>query len=123
MKKLFHLKEHGTSVPTEIRAGLTTFFAMAYIIFVNPVFLSATGMDVDGAMIATCLGAAIGCLMTALLSNKPFAMALMEQKAHRFLGLKPFRSLRLFLCRTFGGHFIPPPAYFGSVAFGFRQSG
>ena len=75
MKKLFHLKEHGTSVPTEIRAGLTTFFAMAYIIFVNPVFLSATGMDVDGAMIATCLGAAIGCLMTALLSNKPFAMA------------------------------------------------
>ena len=75
MKNLFKLKEHGTTVPTEIRAGLTTFFAMAYIIFVNPVFLSATGMDADGAMIATCLGAAIGCLMTAFISNKPFAMA------------------------------------------------
>lgn len=75
MKKLFNLKAHGTTVPREIRAGLTTFFAMAYIVFVNPVFLSATGMDPDGALIATCLGAAIGCLLTAFVSNKPFAMA------------------------------------------------
>ena len=75
MKNLFQLQTHGTTVAREIRAGLTTFFAMAYIIFVNPVFLSATGMDPDGAMIATCLGAAIGCLLTAFLSNKPFAMA------------------------------------------------
>lgn len=75
MKNLFQLQTHGTTAAREIRAGLTTFFAMAYIIFVNPVFLSATGMDPDGAMIATCLGAAIGCLLTAFLSNKPFAMA------------------------------------------------
>lgn len=75
MKNPFQPQTHGTTVTREIRAGLTTFFAMAYIIFVNPVFLSATGMDPDGAMIATCLGAAIGCLLTAVLSNKPFAMA------------------------------------------------
>ncbi|MCQ2452599.1 MAG: NCS2 family permease [Oscillospiraceae bacterium] len=75
MKNLFKLKEQGSSLSIEIRAGLTTFFAMAYIIFVNPVFLSVTGMDADGALIATCLGAAIGCLLTAVLSNKPFAMA------------------------------------------------
>ena len=75
VEKLFKLKEHNTTVKTEIIAGITTFFAMAYIIFVNPVFLSATGMDADGAMIATCLGASIGCLLTAFLSNKPFAMA------------------------------------------------
>lgn len=75
MKNLFQLQTHGTTVAREIRVGLTTFFAMAYIIFVNPVFLSATGMDADGAMIATCLGASIGCLLTAFLSNKPFAMA------------------------------------------------
>lgn len=75
MKNLFQLQTHGTTAAREIRAGLTTFFAMAYIIFVNPVFLSATGMDADGTMIATCLGSAIGCLLTAFLSNKPFAMA------------------------------------------------
>ena len=75
MDKFFKISQHGSTVRTEIIAGLTTFFAMAYIIFVNPVFLSATGMDADGAMIATCLGAAIGCLLTAFLSNKPFAMA------------------------------------------------
>ena len=75
MNALFHLQENHTTVGTEVRAGLTTFFAMAYIIFVNPVFLSVTGMDSDGAMIATCLGAAIGSILCALLSNKPFAMA------------------------------------------------
>lgn len=75
MNQLFRLREHNTTVSTEIRAGLTTFFAMAYIIFVNPTFLSVTGMDTDGAMIATCIGAAIGTLLSAFLSNKPFSMA------------------------------------------------
>lgn len=75
MNQFFKLKEHNTTVSTEIRAGLTTFFAMAYIIFVNPVFLSVTGMDADGAMIATCIGAAVGTLLSAFLSNLPFAMA------------------------------------------------
>lgn len=75
MNRFFQLKENNTTAGIEIRAGLTTFFAMAYIIFVNPVFLSVTGMDADGAMIATCLGAAIGSLLCGLISNKPFAMA------------------------------------------------
>jgi len=75
MNRFFHLQENNTTASIEVRAGLTTFFAMAYIIFVNPVFLSVTGMDSDGAMIATCLGAAIGSLLSAFLSNKPFAMA------------------------------------------------
>ena len=44
MEKFFKLKEHGTKVSTEVLAGLTTFFAMAYIIFVNPAMLSQTGM-------------------------------------------------------------------------------
>lgn len=75
MKKLFKLDEAGSSVGVEVRAGLTTFFAMAYIIFLNPVFLSATGMNPEAVLIATCLSAAIGSLICAFLSNKPFAMA------------------------------------------------
>lgn len=75
MNKIFRLKEHNTTVTTEVRAGLTTFCTMAYIIFVNPVFLSATGMDSNGVMIATCLSAAVGTLLSAIMSNKPFAMA------------------------------------------------
>ncbi|MCI5688944.1 MAG: NCS2 family permease [Emergencia sp.] len=75
MKKLFKLEENHTTVRQEIRAGLTTFFAMAYIIFLNPVFLSSTGMNSGGVMVATCLSAAAGTLLCAFLSNKPFAMA------------------------------------------------
>lgn len=75
MKKLFHLEEHHTTIRTEIGAGLTTFFAMAYIIFLNPVFLSSTGMDSDGVLVSVCLAAALGTLLCALFSNKPFALA------------------------------------------------
>ena len=75
LNRFFKLKEHGTNVKTEIIAGLTTFFAMAYIIFVNPSYLSATGMDHTAVLVATCLSAAIGCFLTAFLANVPFAQA------------------------------------------------
>ena len=75
MDKLFKLSEHNTSVKTEIVAGITTFFAMAYIIFVNPNYLSATGMDSGAVMLATCVSSALGCLLTAFLANVPFAQA------------------------------------------------
>lgn len=75
MEKFFKLKEHGTTVKTEIIGGLTTFFAMAYIIFVNPSFLTTAGMDQTAVMLATCVSAAIGTFLTALLANVPFAQA------------------------------------------------
>ena len=75
LNRFFKLKEHGTNVKTEIIAGLTTFFAMAYIIFVNPSYLSATGMGYTSLLVATCLSAAIGCFLTAFLANVPFAQA------------------------------------------------
>ena len=75
MKKMFRLTENHTTCRTEISAGLTTFFAMAYIIFLNPVFLSSIGMDASGILVATCLSAALGCCLCAFFSNKPFAMA------------------------------------------------
>ncbi|MBQ0059026.1 MAG: NCS2 family permease [Lachnospiraceae bacterium] len=75
MEKIFRLKQNNTTVATEVRAGLTTFAAMAYIIFLNPVFLSETGMNSAGVLTATCLSAALGTLLSAFLSNRPFAMA------------------------------------------------
>ena len=75
MEKMFKLKEHGTTVGKEVTGGFTTFFAMAYIIFVNPNFLSQTGMDFNAVMLATCISAAIGTALTALLANVPFAQA------------------------------------------------
>lgn len=75
MEKLFKLKENKTNVRTEIIAGVTTFFTMAYIIFVNPSILSSTGMPWGSVFTATCISAAIGTLLTGFLANVPFAQA------------------------------------------------
>lgn len=75
MERLFKLKEHGTKVSTEVIAGLTTFFAMSYIIFVNPAILSATGMPTQAVFLATIFAAAIGTLVMALFANVPYAQA------------------------------------------------
>ena len=74
-ERLFKLSEHGTSVRTEVIAGLTTFLTMSYIIFVNPDILSTTGMDRDAVFVATCLAAALGSLIMALVANWPIGMA------------------------------------------------
>lgn len=74
-ERLFKLSEHGTSVRTEVVAGLTTFLTMSYIIFVNPDILSTTGMDRDAVFVATCLAAALGSMVMALVANWPIGMA------------------------------------------------
>src|SRR5690606_31636358 len=74
LDRWFRLKENGTTVRTEVAAGLTTFMTMAYIIFVNPAILSNTGMSFDGVLIATVVSTAFGTLMMAFLANYPFAM-------------------------------------------------
>ena len=75
MEKIFKLKENGTNIRTEIIAGLTTFFTMAYIIFVNPDILSASGMSWDGVFVATIIAAAVGTLIMAFVANVPYAVA------------------------------------------------
>ena len=79
MEKFFKLKENGTTVRTEIVAGLTTFMTMAYIIALNPNLLTgfgANGQDLWNAVfMATCLASAVGIFCMAFLANKPFAMA------------------------------------------------
>ncbi|MCI1649979.1 NCS2 family permease [Bifidobacterium tibiigranuli] len=75
MEHFFHLKENGTTVSTEIMAGLTTFFAMSYIIIVNPQILSKTGMPWGGVFLATIIAAVIGTLVMGLFANVPYAQA------------------------------------------------
>lgn len=75
MEKLFHLKENGTNVSTEIVAGLTTFFAMSYIIVVNPGILSQSGMEWGAVFLATIISAIVGTLVMGLVANVPYAQA------------------------------------------------
>ena len=75
MEKFFKLSEHGTTVRTEVLAGLTTFFAMSYILFVNPQMLSQTGMPAQGVFLATIIGSVVGTLMMAFYANLPYAQA------------------------------------------------
>mgnify|MGYP001454226569 CR=1 FL=1 len=75
MENFFKLKENGTNVRTEILAGLTTFFAMAYIIMVNPAMLSLTGMPYGAVFLATILASVIGTLFMGLVANVPYALA------------------------------------------------
>lgn len=75
METFFKLKENGTTVSTEIMAGLTTFFAMSYILFVNPSILSAAGMPSRAVFLATIIAAAISTLFMGLFANVPYALA------------------------------------------------
>lgn len=75
MDKFFKLKENGTTVSREIVAGLTTFFAMAYIIAVNPNILSGAGMEWGAVFLATIIASIIGTLIMGLIANVPYAQA------------------------------------------------
>lgn len=75
MERYFKLSQHGSTVRTEVIAGITTFLTMAYIIFVNPDILSTTGMDRNAVFVATCLAAAIGSAVMGLWANWPIGMA------------------------------------------------
>ena len=69
LDRTFKLNEHGTSVKTEILAGVTTFLTMAYILFVNPTILGSTGMPKDAVFVATCVVSALGTIVMALYAN------------------------------------------------------
>lgn len=75
LDRYFKLSENGTTVRTEVLAGITTFLTMAYIIFVNPSILAKAGIDPGAAFVATCLAAAIGTAIMGLYANYPVALA------------------------------------------------
>lgn len=75
LDKFFKLRENGTTIKTEIVAGLTTFLAMAYILAVNPSLLEIAGMDKGAVFVATVLAAVVGTLFMGLFANYPIALA------------------------------------------------
>ncbi|WP_296730618.1 NCS2 family permease, partial [Anaerovibrio sp.] len=75
MENFFKLKEHGTTVRTELMAGLTTFMTMAYILAVNPLILGATGMDAGAVFTATALISGLTTLCMAFLANMPLVLS------------------------------------------------
>ena len=75
LQQFFKLKEKGTSSKTEIIAGITTFFTMVYIVFVNPSVLGDAGMDKQVVFVTTCLIAGLGTIAMGLFSNLPIALA------------------------------------------------
>src|SRR6476659_7148919 len=75
LERRFALAANGTTVRTELLAGLTTFLTMAYIVFVQPAVLSAAGMDFGAVLVATCLATALATTLMALLANYPIAVA------------------------------------------------
>ncbi len=75
LDRIFKLRQHETTIKTELVAGLTTFFTMAYVIFVNPNIMAAAGVDHGAAFVATCIGAALACFLMGLYANWPVGLA------------------------------------------------
>ncbi|MFQ5929862.1 MAG: NCS2 family permease [Acidobacteriota bacterium] len=73
--QLFKLDEHHTTVRRELSGGVTTFMTMAYIVFVQPVVMNAAGLDLESAMVATCLSSALATFLMGFLANYPIALA------------------------------------------------
>ena len=75
LARFFKLSSHNTTIKTELMAGITTFITMSYIMFLNPIIMSKTGMPFDGLFLATCLGAAIATILMGLYANWPVGLA------------------------------------------------
>jgi AGZA family xanthine/uracil permease-like MFS transporter len=75
VEEFFHLRERGTTVGTEVKAGVTTFMVMVYIVAVNPLILSAAGIDVGAAAAATALTAGVMTILMGVIGNVPIAIA------------------------------------------------
>ena len=93
LNKIFKLKENNTNVATELIAGLTTFMAMSYIIFINPAILSDAGMEYSAVYMATIIASIVGTLMLGLIANVPYVSS-------AGLGLNALFTYTI--CGTFG---------------------
>ena len=93
LNKIFKLKENNTNVTTELIAGLTTFMAMSYIIFINPAILSDAGMEYSAVYMATIIASIVGTLMLGLIANVPYVSS-------AGLGLNALFTYTI--CGTFG---------------------
>ena len=106
LQRYFALSEHDTTVSREVVAGLTTFAAMAYILAVNPLILSTTGMDKGALITATGIASAVMTIVMALATNYPIALA-------------PGMGLNAFFAVTIcGAKHVPWQAALGLVFYG-----
>ena len=83
MESFFKLKENQTTWQREVFGGLTTFRTLAYIILVQPVVMNAAGMDLESALLATCIASALATFVMGLIANYPIALA--PAMGHNFL--------------------------------------
>ena len=130
MENFFKLKENHTDVKTEVMAGLTTFFAMSYIIFVNPDLL-ATGADIvnagsyqqvyNGVFFATCIAACIGTLLMGLYAKIPFAQA-PGMGLNAFFAFTVMAGFGYGYSQTLGIVLISGLLFIAITAFGLREA-
>jgi adenine/guanine/hypoxanthine permease len=121
IERFFRLREHQTTVRIEVVAGLTTFMAMAYIIFVQPTVLGAAGMDFGAVLVATCLASALATVLMGVMANYPIAIA--PAMGHNFyfvfavvVGMKVSWPIAL------GGVFIAGVIFVVTAGFGLRET-
>ena len=120
VRRFFRIDEAGSTIGTEVRAGVVTFMTMAYIIVVQPLVLSATGMPLGGVMLATCLSSAFATLMMGLFANYPIALA--PAMGHNFYFAWLVTSGTVPNWQTaLGAVFISGVAFIVLSFFGFRE--
>ncbi len=118
LERLFRLRERGTSVPTELIGGATTFVTMAYIIVVNPAILSFAGIPPGPSTVATILTAAFGSLLMGLYANRPIAVApYMGENAFIAFGLA---ALGITWQQRLGAVFVSGAAFLVITLLGIR---
>ena len=120
MRRFFHLDELGTNVRVELRAGLVTFMAMAYIIFVQPAMLARTGMDFGSVMMATCLASALATILMGLLANYPIALA-PAMGTNAFFTYTVCLTMKVPWQQALGAVFLSGAIFLGLAAFGARE--
>src|SRR6516162_6530201 len=109
VERLFRLREHGTTLRTEVLGGATTFAAMAYIIVVNPAILQFAGLPVGPSTVATILTAVVGSLLMGLYANRPLAVApYMGENAFIAFGLT---ALQIGWAERIGAVFVSGAAF------------
>src|ERR1700756_33657 len=120
LERLFDLRGRGTTVRTEVLAGLTTFVTMAYIVVVNPTILGAAGMPVAAVAVATCLGSGFGSILMGLLSNYPLALA-PGMGLNAYFTYTVVKGMGLPWQTALGCVFVSGVAFFALTVAGVRQ--
>ena len=125
LERYFQLTANGTTVRTEVLAGLTTFLTLSYILFVQPAVLSTTGMDFGAVMVATCLASALATLLMGVYANYPIALA--PAMGHNFYfaftvcGAAAAGGLGFRWETALAGVFISGLSFLALSRFGFRE--